>query len=845
MSGVDGASDAGDGGGADGANSAGDASRLQRAAAAARGLWADAVRHLRTTARAQAVAVGGLVVAQAACLLVALFAVAFAQVDPSIPRPDRVVMLDFKGNPPGEPSPWFLAVPVAFGPLLKARHAPLDLVTRVAFDGMEFRTGGGRTPALLVLADPDYAPLMGQQALAGDARATLESHDGIAITPDLLQKLWGDLPPAQALGRRVQAADDRWYTVGAVIPHLDPRHPHFGASPLVGGAMVLAGFDSQANTLPEQDRTWIYRMNGRVLARLRPGTDAGQVGGWMRDAFVNSPRYGELPIEWRAGREAAFFRGVPLPQLPFEGETRVLRWRVLGAVAGASALLLLMAALNTANLRAADLLQRQRETALRRSLGASDAMLAASWAAESALPLLLGACGALLLAWWVAPAVANWMGLSPDLPVADPPPWRPVAALFALTCALLPLTLAIPAWRALRRAPAAALQGRTASEGPWGRRVRQGLLALQLAGALGLLSLAGVLATQQHHLLTTDRGLDTHGRLVLGMETNPDLMPDLSALGTELSRDPAIAHWAFSYQSPVLDTSGQRELEASADGHRAAVRVSVVAPSFFDTWGMTVLAGRPRTAAGEQAVVIDEKAARGLGFASPGAAVGALVRGGGGFMQAGNDVRRVVAVVKAMSMESARDPVQAQLFLLTDRSQWNLAATGPDPVALQRAVSLAWAAHGLKVPVEIQWADDQRADLYRQEDRLTTTVSVVALLAVAVAMLGAYALVADTLRRRRTELVLHRLHGAGDAAIAAQVAREFGTPLLVAAAVALPLAAWGGIAYLDGFEDRAGRAGGLVAPLVAATLLTALVTLLATWRHVRQALALAPIEALR
>ena len=41
-------------------------------------------------------------------------------------------MLDFKGNPPGEPSPWFGAVPVAFGPLLKARHAPLDLISRMA-----------------------------------------------------------------------------------------------------------------------------------------------------------------------------------------------------------------------------------------------------------------------------------------------------------------------------------------------------------------------------------------------------------------------------------------------------------------------------------------------------------------------------------------------------------------------------------------------------------------------------------------------------------------------------------------------------------------------------------------
>ncbi|NHX22156.1 hypothetical protein, partial [Escherichia coli] len=70
--------------------------------------------------------------------------------------------------------------------------------------------------------------------------------------------------------------------------------------------------------------------------------------------------------------------------------------------------------------------------------------------------------------------------------------------------------------------------------------------------------------------------------------------------------------------------------------------------------------------------------------------------------------------------------------------------------------------------------------VYRQEEQLRQVLSVVALLAVGVAMLGAYALVADTLRRRRTELVLRRLHGASHADIAVEVAREFRGPLLLA-----------------------------------------------------------------
>jgi predicted lysophospholipase L1 biosynthesis ABC-type transport system permease subunit len=165
-------------------------------------------------------------------------------------------------------------------------------------------------------------------------------------------------------------------------------------------------------------------------------------------------------------------------------------------------------------------------------------------------------------------------------------------------------------------------------------------------------------------------------------------------------------------------------------------------------------------------------------------------------------------------------------------------------IALREALQDLWKAHGPPLVYEIQSVDDQRAEVYRQEGQLTSMLAAIALLAVGVAMVGAYALVADTLRRRRTELVLRRLHGAGHAAIAREVAAEFTAPLLIAVIVGLPIAAWLGQRYLAGFVDRVGSFLGLVLPLLAAVVLTAIITALAAMRHVRMALALQPIEAL-
>ena len=808
----------------------------------------------RRQARSALVGAAGLTVALSACLLVSLLALALATPDPHVRDPDRVVMLDFKGNPPDEPSVWFAASPVSFGPLLKARHAPLDLISRVVVGGMEFKMNGGTNPAYLLAVDPDLVDVLDLTSLAGDLRATLERRNAVAISSELMHKLWGEVTPAQVIGRRIES-HGLWYEVGAVVPDADPRSPVWDASPLVGHAMAMTNFDSPANEMSDDDKSAIFLMTGQVFARLRPGTSVDQVGGWVNEAFLSSPRYPQLPASWRNRAEPpAYFRGLTLRQLPFSGPRNTLRWQLFGAVGAACVLLLVLAIFNIMNMQAANLLRRQRETALRRSLGASAAHLLASWAAEALLPLLLAAGAALLVTWWVAPTVANWLRLPPELPVADPVPWVAIAGLLAIVAATLPVTLAVPAWNALRRAPATALQGRTASEGPWGRRVRQALLGVQLGGALLLLSLAGVLSVQQRHLLQVDRGFDTHDRLVLSMETDPDKVPSLAPFTAALDHSPAIRHWAFSMERPAADVEGTRQMTEGVAGHRQMLRLSRVSTGFFDTYGMTILAGLPQFSAAEDRVVIDAKAARLLGFATPQAAVGALLRGGacrearcasdGSFDQRGDGVQRVVAVVKDVTMESGHDTPRPQGFLLTDRPMWNVTATGPDPAALRRAVEAAWDTYGLKLPYQFQWADDQRASVYRQESQLTTIVATVSLLAVAVAMLGAYAMVADTLRRRRTELALHRLHGAGDMAIARQVAAEFGVPLLAAGVVALPLAGWIGWRHLSDYQERATLSAGLAAPLLAAAAVTALVTALAALRHVRQALALQPIEAL-
>jgi putative ABC transport system permease protein len=289
--------------------------------------------------------------------------------------------------------------------------------------------------------------------------------------------------------------------------------------------------------------------------------------------------------------------------------------------------------------------------------------------------------------------------------------------------------------------------------------------------------------------------------------------------------------------------------------------VTIADAGFFDVFGIRPVAGRigpladadaeppdvarplsPSAGPVDKPVAVDEPGARALGFASPAAAVGAVVY----TYSHGNPdrahPRRIVAVVPAVRQETARDVPRAQLFSLRGYPLHTLALRGTSVEAAERAVQAVWPRFVPDEANEAESVDDALAEVYDTDRRLAELALAASLFALALAGVGVYALAAHAVRRATREIVVRKLHGAGAAHVAALLAREFVPLLLAAAAIGLPAGAWLVHAWLAGFVDRAPFAD--AAPAIALLAVLA-VAALAALRHAVAAMRLRPALVLR
>jgi predicted permease len=478
---------------------------------------------------------------------------------------------------------------------------------------------------------------------------------------------------------------------------------------------------------------------------------------------------------------------------------------LLMAVAG---MVLLISCANVANLVLARASHRRREVALRMALGSRRARVIRQLLTENLLLAGAGGVGALAIAWWGGAALVRMISTG-DSPVRLEirPDWRVFGFAAAASLASGILFGLLPAVRATRVDPGSALKQGSGGLAGSSRLLDRVLVAVQVTLSLVLIAGAGMFARTLQNLRHVDVGYDRDNILMFSVDAKLAGYPrnragalyrDILARTASL---PGVQSASVSIVRPVDDQYylvdrirliDDRELP---DADTIKVAWNAMGPAYFSTVGTPIVMGRDFEArdggAPGRVVIVNESLAR---LAFPGRnPIGHRLDGA-----------EIVGVVKDSLYGGAREQPRPVLYRPlfqsgggADPSQWvgvgavSFELRYRSGAGLVDEVRDAVRSVDRNLPfLRVKTLRAQTEDSFLRERLLATISSYFGGLALLLACLGLYGLMAYTVARRTAEIGIRMALGAGRMKIVWLVLRETLWLVFAGLAAGAPLAMW-------------------------------------------------------
>src|SRR5437763_13640546 len=532
-----------------------------------------------------------------------------------------------------------------------------------------------------------------------------------------------------------------------------------------------------------------------------------------------------------------------------------------GTLLAAVAFVLLIACSNVANLLLVRFTGRRREIALRMALGASRVSVLRLFIFESLLvSLLAGAAGA-ALAWELVPLVprmaADFLPFDPEIGVSLS---LPVLG-FAISLSIL-TGVAMGIYPALQSSRADLVDGlkeggRGTSGSVHQHRFRKILIGAQVALSFTLLAGAALLITSFVRLSQQNIGFRPEN-MWIGLATLPQApYPDLATRQrfvektlAALQRIPSLQSATISADIPLIAAAASNALYTRPDGEilpldkRAAAASHNIAPDYFKTWGIPILAGREfdqRDVADHQNVMLISQAGARKVFGNENP-IGKML-----LVSSGSIPVEIIGVVGDVRTRSIAKPDEVEIYRPWAQENFQFAVIAVRSTLREDAVTrvvqsaLNTVDPGLAIAIP-QSMDKIVAQALGQARLMMWLLGIFSGVALLLATVGIYGAVAYTVKQRTGEIGVRMALGAQAADVLRLVVKQGMTPVIIGLVVGLTAAlALGRLLTAQLYGVSAHNPA-----LLAATSVTfAIVALLACLIPAHRASLVNPIEALR
>ena len=756
-----------------------------------------ALRNLKRTALFSSIAILGLAVGMAACLLILHYVNFEKSYDRYHTDSDRIYRLRYeRTTEEGQKVQFASCCPPAVD-IIRSAYPEVEIIARI----FRYRAVVSRkeqnihfTEERMYFAEPDFFQIFDIAFIKGNPLDGIRSANNAFISRSTAVKYFGDEDP---MGKTFSVDGKVNYAVAGIFEDV-PLNSHLKFDILLSYQNLLSIFP------PEVRQSWGYTGYYTYL-RLKPDADPLAFEKKMPDLVKTHAA--ELMSYYKVMIE---LKMQPLTDIHLTSHF-MQEYEINGSRTSVNILMIVavfiifMAWINYVNLSTSRSLTRAREVGLRKVVGASRVQLIAQFFYETVVVYTIALLLALLLINVFLPYFSQITGT----PVGDSL-WKTYwfwLSLFALFLAGILFSGSYPVAALSAYRPVVVLRGDLGSK-PKGMNLRKILVVFQFVIALVLISATFSVYCQIVYMKNQDLGFDMEQTMVVSIPRIRDrtFRESVASFKEELLRQSQIKKLCVVTEVPgrqiIWDNGGIRRAgEDTAKGKN--YQIVGVDYDFVDVFNLDIVEGRNFSRdfpADKDALILNETAVKTMGFNSNEEAIGELVDYWG-------ELYPIIGVMADYHQQSLKMAFEPHLFRLYPygRPPWGLFAIKVDARNVKETISLIGQFYEQFFPgnpFEFFFLDDYFNQQYKGDELIGKVIGIFSFLAVFVTCLGIFGMSSFMAIQRHREIGIRKVLGASTGSILRLLIKDFMVLMGISLFIAWPLAFWGIQQWLNAFAYR-------------------------------------------